>query len=110
MIHQIHPIYVSFALPEQNLAAITQYRAAGTLRVEAVVPQAPGVRQQGALTFVNNTVDMTTGTSRVESDSGRVQGLFIQGQGQGCGGSAPAPGAPAPGIPSLIPTKPKQNQ
>jgi lipopolysaccharide export system protein LptA len=55
-------------------------------------------------------VDMTTGVSRVESDTGRVQGLFIQGQGQGCGGSAPAPGAPAPGIPSLIPTKPKQNQ
>ena len=50
-------------------------------------------------------VDMTTGVSRVESDTGKVQGLFIQGQGQGCGGSAPAPG-----IPSLIPTKPKQNQ
>jgi lipopolysaccharide export system protein LptA len=53
-------------------------------------------------------VDMTTGVSRVESDTGRVQGLFIQGQ--GCGGSAPAPGAPVPGIPSLIPSKPKQNQ
>src|SRR3989440_3994383 len=48
-------------------------------------------------------VDMTTGVSRVESDTGKVQGLFIQGQGQGCGGSAPAPGAPAPGIPSLLP-------
>jgi lipopolysaccharide export system protein LptA len=53
-------------------------------------------------------VDMTTGVSRVESDSGKVQGLFNS-QG-GCGGSAPAPGAPSPGIPSLIPTKPKQNQ
>ena len=53
-------------------------------------------------------VDMTTGVSRVESDSGKVQGLFIQGQ--GCDGSAPASGTPAPGIPSLIPTKPKQNQ
>jgi len=51
-------------------------------------------------------VDMTTGTSRVESDSGRVQGLFIQGE--GCGGSTPgAPPAPAPGIPSLIPGKQK---
>jgi lipopolysaccharide export system protein LptA len=40
-------------------------------------------------------VDMTTGVSRVESDSGKVQGLFInQGQSQGCvgqGGAAPAP-------------------
>ncbi len=47
-------------------------------------------------------VDMTTGVSRVESDGGKVQGLFInqgQGQGQGCGsgpGAAPAP-LPSPG-------------
>jgi lipopolysaccharide export system protein LptA len=42
-------------------------------------------------------VDMTTGVSRVESDSGRVQGLFIQ-SGPGCG---PASAAPAPGLPGL---------
>src|ERR1700709_2572327 len=34
-------------------------------------------------------VDMTTGVSRVESDSGKVQGLFIQGV--GCGNAPPAP-------------------
>ncbi|MFO1112235.1 MAG: LptA/OstA family protein [Bradyrhizobium sp.] len=52
-------------------------------------------------------VDMTTGVSRVESDSGRVQALFIQGS-EGCGGSSKsgAP-APAPVIPSLIPGKQK---
>jgi lipopolysaccharide export system protein LptA len=36
-------------------------------------------------------VDMTTGVSRVESDTGKVQGLFIQ-SGQGCG-PASGPGA-----------------
>ena len=36
-------------------------------------------------------VDMTTGVSRVESDAGRVQGLFMQGS-EGCGGSARPPG------------------
>jgi lipopolysaccharide export system protein LptA len=51
-------------------------------------------------------VDMTTGVSRVESDT-RVQALFIQGS-EGCGGPAKG-GAPAPppGIPSLIPGKQK---
>jgi lipopolysaccharide export system protein LptA len=49
-------------------------------------------------------VDMTTGVSRVESDSGKVQGLFLQGQGQGCG---PTAAGPSPAIPSLIPGKPK---
>ena len=48
-------------------------------------------------------VDMTTGVSRVESDSGKVQGLFNS-QG-GCGGSAPGSGAPGPAMPSLIPGK-----
>jgi lipopolysaccharide export system protein LptA len=52
------------------------------------------------------TVDMTTGVSRVESDS-KVQALFTQGS-EGCGGSSKggAP-APAPGLPSLIPGKQK---
>jgi lipopolysaccharide export system protein LptA len=48
-------------------------------------------------------VDMTTGVSRVESDSGKVQGLFMQ-SGQGCG--PPAPGAgPLPALGN--PSKPK---
>jgi lipopolysaccharide export system protein LptA len=48
-------------------------------------------------------VDMTTGVSRVESDSGRVQGLFIQSQ--GCGSSSPNSGSPLPSLNS--PNKPK---
>ena len=50
-------------------------------------------------------VDMTTGVSRVESDSGKVQGMFLQGEncGSGSGGAKPAP-APVQ-IPSLIPGK-----
>jgi hypothetical protein len=44
-------------------------------------------------------VDMTTGVSRVESDTGRVQGLF---QSSGQGTPAPAPAAPS--------NKPKQHQ
>jgi lipopolysaccharide export system protein LptA len=48
-------------------------------------------------------VDMTTGVSRVESDSGKVQALFEQSSsGPGCGAGA---GGPKPGLPSLIPGK-----
>jgi lipopolysaccharide export system protein LptA len=46
-------------------------------------------------------VDMTTGVSRVESDNGRVQGLF-QSSGQGTPTiTGAAPGAPAPGSMNL---------
>jgi lipopolysaccharide export system protein LptA len=41
-------------------------------------------------------VDMTTGVSRVESDSGKVQGLFIQSSGPGCTSSGPGAGPPLP--------------
>jgi lipopolysaccharide export system protein LptA len=45
-------------------------------------------------------VDMTTGVSRVESDNGKVQGLFIQSQGCGPAGSGtPLPAAGAPNKP-----------
>ena len=47
-------------------------------------------------------VDMTTGVSRVESDTNKVQGMFSQENcGSGSGGTKPAPVA----IPSLIPGK-----
>ena len=54
-------------------------------------------------------VDMTTGVSRVESDSGRVQALIIQQQGQGGQGKQGCTPQPAgAGSPtSLIPGKPK---
>ena len=40
-------------------------------------------------------VDMTTGVSRVESDSGKVQGMFAQ-SGEGCASPSPG-GSPPPG-------------
>jgi lipopolysaccharide export system protein LptA len=42
-------------------------------------------------------VDMTTGVSRVESDSGRVQGLFQSSGQQGDAPLLPGPAAPSPG-------------
>jgi lipopolysaccharide export system protein LptA len=47
-------------------------------------------------------VDMTTGVSRVESDSGKVQGLFIQSQG-GSSGKCGTPIAPGAGSPLQLP-------
>lgn len=52
-------------------------------------------------------VDMTTGVSRVESDSGKVQGLFIQSQG-GSNGKCGTPIAPGAGSPLQLPGGGKQ--
>jgi len=62
-INQIRPIYVAFSVPEQNLAEIKKYRAAGkSLKVEALPPNDTRGAEQGVLTFIDNTVDNTTGT------------------------------------------------
>ena len=62
-INQIEPIYVTFGVPESQLPAIKQYMAMGKLPVRSQ-PQddATAPSETGVLTFVDNTVDVTTGT------------------------------------------------
>ena len=66
VINQIHPINVAFSVPEQYLADIRKYRAAGSIRVEALIPGQEGDPVQGDLAFVNNTVDPSTGTIQLK--------------------------------------------
>jgi multidrug efflux system membrane fusion protein len=61
-INQIIPIYVIFSVPEQNLPEIKKYMARGSLKVEALPPNDTSSGEQGVLTFIDNTVDKTTGT------------------------------------------------
>src|SRR5438094_376783 len=57
VINQVHPIYVSFSVPEQHLGDIKKYRAEGSLRVEVRPPHQTQTLATGALTFINNAVD-----------------------------------------------------
>ena len=61
-INQIMPINVSFSVPEEYLAEIQGYAAEGTLGVEAAFPNRTERNFQGDLSFINNTVDGSTGT------------------------------------------------
>jgi multidrug efflux system membrane fusion protein len=65
-IAQTKPIYVSFALPQDDLAAIRQHQGgpdAGTrLVVEAYGADGHSVLAHGQLQFINNLIDTTTGT------------------------------------------------
>ncbi len=65
-INKIAPIYVTFSLPEQNLANIKKYMAEGSLKVEAVIPGDEKRPVQGKLTFINNAVDAATGTIQLK--------------------------------------------
>jgi multidrug efflux system membrane fusion protein len=66
VINQIQPIYLSFSLPEQTLAEIKKYSAAGKLRVKAFISNDEQHPEEGVITFVDNAVDRTTGTIRLK--------------------------------------------
>jgi multidrug efflux system membrane fusion protein len=63
----VHPVFIAFSVPEQNLPDIRRYSAAGSLKVEALVPGQQGAPDQGRLSFVNNTVDPATGTIQLKA-------------------------------------------
>ena len=62
VINQVNPIFVNFTVPQQYLSDIKKYMAEGQLRVEASLPNDAGPPEVGTLTFVDNAVDVTTGT------------------------------------------------
>jgi len=66
-INQVEPIYVTFSVPEAQLPAIKKYMALGSLSVRSRPQDADtGDEERGALTFVDNTVDITTGTIKLK--------------------------------------------
>lgn len=65
-INQLSPIYVSFALPEPLLPELRRYMARGALRVEARPASGDDHLATGTVTFVDNAVDLSTGTIKVK--------------------------------------------
>jgi membrane fusion protein, multidrug efflux system len=68
VINQLTPIYVTFSVPEQNLEDIKRHMAMGKLQVGARFPSDEGRPEQGVLSFVDNTVDRSTGTVKLKAE------------------------------------------
>jgi multidrug efflux system membrane fusion protein len=66
VINQIKPVYVDFAVPEQQLAQIRSSITSHPLDVDAVAPDEKKTTVRGVLSFVDNTVDATTGTIQLK--------------------------------------------
>jgi multidrug efflux system membrane fusion protein len=60
-INQIHPIYVQFGVPEQYLPEIRREMSGKTLPVTVAYENMEEQPPLGELTFIDNTVDPTTG-------------------------------------------------
>jgi membrane fusion protein, multidrug efflux system len=104
-INQVSPVYVTFSVPGRYLADIRRFQAQRPLAVEARMQSAtlPGAQRQtptslapdiqpdvaggtvekGSVTFIDNSVDATTGTIRLRgtfanADRALWPGVFVQ--------------------------------
>jgi multidrug efflux system membrane fusion protein len=80
-INQVHPIYVTFAVPEQRLAEIRSRMGSSLLAVEAVPSDAKdGKAAVGKLVFIDNAVDLTTGTIKLKAQFENLDNALWPGQ------------------------------
>ena len=82
VINQIRPVYVDFAIPEQQLPAVREYMAEHKLPVQVSLPGQQGPVESGELSFVDNAVDPKTGTINLKgqfanTDSRLWPGEFV---------------------------------
>ena len=61
VINQIQPVFVTFSTPESSLSDLQRGAGSAPLAVSAAPSNDPARRRIGELTFLDNTVDSTTG-------------------------------------------------
>lgn len=67
VIAETQPIYVAFSVPERHLPRIKQRMNQGTLTVQVTIPGEGGPPLEGDIFFIDNAVDMTTGTIQLKA-------------------------------------------
>jgi multidrug efflux system membrane fusion protein len=80
VIEKMDPIYVSFSVPEQRLLEIKRRQADGTLHVEATVPDSEAAPVAGRLSFIDNSVDSSTGTVLLKATFANPDRILWPGQ------------------------------
>ena len=78
-INQIQPIRVAFTVPEQYLAEIKRFAANGKLSVQVSIPN-DSKPATGKLSFIDNTVNPTTGTIKLKGEFANTDRRLWPGQ------------------------------
>jgi multidrug efflux system membrane fusion protein len=77
---QLDPIYVTFNPSEADLAEIEAARAKGKIEASVKLPQDTDAHYGGELTFLDNTVDRTTGTITARATVANPASMLLPGQ------------------------------
>ncbi len=79
VINQVQPMYVSFSIPEVRLAELKASLARGPVAVSATLPNSDSTLK-GQVAFINNAVDVNTGTLLVKAVFDNPNNLLTPGQ------------------------------
>jgi RND family efflux transporter MFP subunit len=75
---QLAPVYVTFSVPQRNLPDIRQALAAETATLDAIVP-GDARQASGQVTFIENTVDASTGMVMIRATMPNTDDLLWPG-------------------------------
>ncbi|QSJ16868.1 efflux RND transporter periplasmic adaptor subunit [Nostoc sp. UHCC 0702] len=79
-ISQIHPIYVTFSIPQRLLPDLKKYSANHKLEVDALPGKDTGTPVKGELTFVDSGVNTQTGTIQLKGTFTNNEERLVPGQ------------------------------
>lgn len=77
-INQVSPIKVAFVVPGRYFGDLKKYRQAGSLRV--LITEPAGGEAEGVFSFLDNSVDSTTGTLLLKAETPNRDHTFWPGQ------------------------------
>jgi membrane fusion protein, multidrug efflux system len=79
-LNQVSPIYATFSIPEKLLAQVKLAMAGNQLKIEALIPNEPGSREAGTVSFLDSSVNAATGTIKLKGVFANVSRKLWPGQ------------------------------
>ena len=68
VVNRTQPLLVSFAVPERHLPQLREARKEGSLKVDVTEPGDASRHYEGTIRFIDNAVDMATGTILLKAE------------------------------------------
>lgn len=80
VLNRVQPIYVTFSVPEKYLPRLREALKAGPVKVGVSPPNDRGTRLEGEANFLDNAVDVTTGTIQMKAKLANEEEKLTPGQ------------------------------
>jgi multidrug efflux system membrane fusion protein len=80
VVTQVQPISLVFTLPEEELGAVAQALAAGSVSVTTVSRDGGATLDEGTLTLIDNQIDQSTGSVRLKATFDNAHNTLWPGQ------------------------------